>query len=71
MNISEQDIQRLTPDERLELIEKLWDSLDDDQVPVRAVVRAEIERRLETYPRDCAAAVPWDDARARLLHRDP
>lgn len=71
MKISAIDIEQLSPEERLDLIEKLSDSLADEQVPVRPTVRAEIERRLETYPLDRASAVPWDDAKARLLRRDP
>ena len=71
MKISAFDIQRLTPEERLDLIEKLSDSLTDDQVPVRPAVRAEIERRLDTYAQDIKTAIPWDEAKARLQRRDP
>src|ERR1019366_959312 len=67
MKISTQDIEQLTPEERIDLMERLWDSLSDEHLPVAPSVRAEIERRLETYPQDRAAAIPWDDAKATLL----
>jgi putative addiction module component (TIGR02574 family) len=70
MKISEQDIEQLSPVERLELIERLWDSLQDEQVPLRAEIRAELEKRLKTYEQDRASAVPWEDVKSRLL-REP
>jgi putative addiction module component (TIGR02574 family) len=67
MKITAQDIDQLSPGERLELIERLWDSLTDDQVPLHPAVEAELDKRLATYDRDRAAALPWEDVRARLL----
>lgn len=40
------DIDRLTPTERLDLIEKLWDSFSGEEVPVTEAQREELERRL-------------------------
>jgi putative addiction module component (TIGR02574 family) len=42
------DIDRLTPTERLDLIEKLWDSFSGEEVPVTEAQRQELERRLDT-----------------------
>ncbi len=67
MKITAQDIDQLSPGERLELIERLWDSLTDDEVPLHPAVEAELDKRLATYDRDRAAALPWEDVRARLL----
>ena len=67
MKITAQDIEQLSPGERLDLIERLWDSLNDDQVPLHPAVQAELEKRLATYDQDRAAALPWEDVKARLL----
>jgi putative addiction module component (TIGR02574 family) len=67
MKITAQDIDQLTPGERLDLIERLWDSLNDDQVPLHPEVRAKLEKRLAAYDEDRAAALPWEDVKARLL----
>ena len=43
------DITRLTPEERLELLEQLWDSLSStpDAVPLTDAQREELDRRLD------------------------
>jgi putative addiction module component (TIGR02574 family) len=46
------DIERLSPEERLDLIERLWDSLDSEDMPVTAAQAAEIDRRLATLDED-------------------
>ena len=67
MKITAQVIDQLFPGERLELIERLWDSLTDGQVPLHPAVQVELERRLAAYDQDRAAALPWEDIKARLL----
>ena len=67
MKITAQDIDQLSPGERLDLIERLWDSLRDDQVPLHPAVQAGLEKRLATYDQDRAGALPWEDVKARLL----
>ena len=41
------DIGRLTPEQRLRLLEKILDSLSDDDVPLSDVQREELDRRLD------------------------
>jgi putative addiction module component (TIGR02574 family) len=69
MHISEQELVRLSPQERLTLIEQLWDSLADGDVPVTASQRAEIERRMADFPNDSLHAITWDELKAELLKR--
>jgi putative addiction module component (TIGR02574 family) len=54
------DIERLTPEERLELIERLWDSLSDDDVPLTDAQREELDRRLDALDREGPVGVPWE-----------
>lgn len=66
------ELLRLSPAERIQLAEDLWDSvathpeslpsLSDDQ-------RKEIERRLNEHTRNPDSALTWEDVRARLWAR--
>lgn len=59
-------ISDLTVEERLELIEALWDSLEEKDVPVPAWHMAELERRMQTFEQDKVRSVSWDVIRAEL-----
>jgi putative addiction module component (TIGR02574 family) len=54
------DIEHLSPDERLDLIEKLWDSLSDDDVPLTDAQRQELDHRLDALDREGPVGVPWE-----------
>ncbi len=62
------DIEKLTPAERLQLVEELWDSLCDqpDAVPLTEAQRAELDRRLDDLERDGPVGVPWDEVVRRI-----
>jgi len=57
------DIARLTPAERLQLVEELWDSLCEtpEFVPLTDPQRAELDRRLDDLERDGPSGIPWDE----------
>jgi len=63
------DIDRLSPEERLELIGRLWDSLDDKDLPLTPEQEAELDHRLATADADLADTVPWQTCRAELRTR--
>ena len=71
MQLTHDEITRLSPDERLALIAQLWDSLDDHQVPLRPVQQAELERRLTTLDQDRAQSLTWETLKAELEQRCP
>jgi putative addiction module component (TIGR02574 family) len=60
------DIDRLSPEERLDLIGRLWDSLDADDLPLTPAQAAELDRRLATADADLAESEPWETLRAEL-----
>jgi putative addiction module component (TIGR02574 family) len=62
------DIDKLAPEERLELIGDLWDSLrmQPDSVRVTNAQREELDRRLDDLDRGGAGVVSWDEAKRRL-----
>jgi putative addiction module component (TIGR02574 family) len=57
MQLTRDEITRLSPEERLRLIEQLRDSLEDEDAPLPPAQAAELERRLATFDRDGADAV--------------
>lgn len=69
--LSSDEISRLTPEERLSLIGQLWDSLDDSDLSLSTAQRAELARRIETFDRDEAEAISWEQLRAELIRRCP
>jgi putative addiction module component (TIGR02574 family) len=62
------DIDGLTRDERLELLERLWDSLtvDPDAFPLTDAQREELDRRLDELDRDGPTGIPVEELLARL-----
>ncbi len=56
------DIKRLPAEERLDLIEKLWDSLSEapQQIPITAAQREELDRRLDEIETIGADGIPWE-----------
>jgi putative addiction module component (TIGR02574 family) len=71
MQLSHDEITRLSPVERLDLIGQLWDSLADGQVPLTAEQTAEIDHRLATLDHDRQHAVTWASLKAELDKRTP
>jgi putative addiction module component (TIGR02574 family) len=60
------NIDEMSPDERLRLLERLWDSLSDDQVPLTRAQRAELDRRLDELDIDGPTGIPWEEVLRRL-----
>lgn len=70
MNLLSQDeLARLTPPERLALITQLWDSLDDEQLPLTAAQQTELDRRLDTLDHDRPQCIPWAALQSELERR--
>lgn len=63
------DALALTPDERILLIERIWDSLIEfpERIKLTDSQRLELEARLEAHRRDPTAGSPWDVVKSRLL----
>ena len=64
------DLQSLTPEERLELLEELWDSLTDADLPLTQAQRDELDRRLDDLEQDGPRGIPWDEVLRRLESRE-
>jgi putative addiction module component (TIGR02574 family) len=68
-------IELLSSDERLNLLERLWDSLSETpaEVPLTEAQRAELDCRSDALDRDVAKGhalgVPWDEVVRQLRAR--
>jgi putative addiction module component (TIGR02574 family) len=69
--LTHDELVRLTPPERLALISQLWDSLEDDQLPLTAAQRAELDRRLATLEQDRRKGITWAALKSELEQRCP
>ena len=63
------EIVRLTPSERLALIAQLWDSLEQEQLPLTVAQQSELEHRLSSLDRDRWSGVTWAALKAELEQR--
>jgi putative addiction module component (TIGR02574 family) len=70
-NLTQDELERLTPPERLALISQLWDSLENDQLPLTAAQRAELDSRLATLDQDRREGITWAALKAELEQRCP
>jgi putative addiction module component (TIGR02574 family) len=67
------DIASLTPEERLDLLEELWDTLAarPEAIPLTAAQRAELDRRLDDLEREGPVGIPWDEVLGRIRGHGP
>ena len=65
------DFSNLTPDERIQLAEDLWDSLGEQAgaVPLTEAQARELDRRLAAYRADGDPGEPWEAVMERLEQR--
>jgi putative addiction module component (TIGR02574 family) len=63
------ELARLSPRQRLDLIESLWESLDDEDVPVPDAQRAELDRRIAGFDPDREHGIPWNQLKGELRQR--
>lgn len=60
---------RLSPEERLELIGALWDTLSDEDIAVTAEERTLLDARLADLEANPGEQSPWSEVKARLDQR--
>ena len=67
--ISTVDIAELPLDERIQLVEDIWDTIAElpDTVEVPDWHKAELDKRLESYHANDREGTPWSELKAKLL----
>jgi putative addiction module component (TIGR02574 family) len=65
------ELKGLPVDERLRVVEAVWDSIADDSIPpsLSPEQRAELDRRLDAYEANPENVLTWDEVLERLRGR--
>ena len=63
------DVLRLDAKDRLELMEKLWDSLAPNDLQVTAEEAGHLEQRIADMEANPQSQSSWDDVKSRLANR--
>ena len=68
MAIPSIDIARLSSEERLQLLDELWESLckDPRSVPFTQAQREDLDARLDEIERQGSRGIPWDEVVRRI-----
>ena len=64
-------IERLGIEERLTLVEELWDSIaaDSSAVPLTETQRTELDRRIAEHEAKPNDVVPWEEIKTSITER--
>jgi putative addiction module component (TIGR02574 family) len=64
-------IERLGIEERLTLVEELWDSIaaDSTVVPLTQAQRSELDRRIAEHEANPDDVLPWEEVKASITER--
>lgn len=62
------DIASLSLEERLRLLDELWESLSrtPEAIPMTPAQREELDRRLDELDREGPIGVPWEEVTRRI-----
>jgi putative addiction module component (TIGR02574 family) len=62
-------IDRLSLEDRIRLMEEIWDTIDVESLPVPQWHKDELDRRMEAYRADPKAGSSWEDVKVRLFSK--
>jgi len=65
------NIETLSLEERLQLLDELWDSLCEtpEAIPLTDAQREELDRRLDDLEREGPTGIPWEEVLTRIRSR--
>jgi putative addiction module component (TIGR02574 family) len=64
--IKMQEILELSVDERISMVEQIWDSIDTNDVKSSSAQESELDARLARYAKGETKFVSWDDIKNKL-----
>ena len=62
-------IENLSPAEKAELLDAVWESLEADAVSLTDEQRAELDQRIARHQQNPSDVVPWEQVRANLFKK--
>ena len=71
MDLNSKTIFDLSPPEKLQLVEDLWDDLAafPEDVPIHGWQKEELDRRKNQLTSDLVTGVSWDEIKSRIRNR--
>lgn len=63
------ELLKLSPSERLLLVQDLWDSLDTEDIPITEEQKDELDRRKTAYQANPASGRSWEDVKRRIIEK--
>lgn len=67
--MSTQEIERLSNAEKILLVERIWDSINKQEIPLTDAQRQELDRRLADHKAGKNDYRSWDDVKEKLQNR--
>jgi putative addiction module component (TIGR02574 family) len=64
-------IKILSPAEKAELLDTVWESLKGDSASLTDAQRAELDYCIARHEQNPSDVIPWQEVRAGLRNRDP
>jgi putative addiction module component (TIGR02574 family) len=62
-------INSLSPAEKAELIDTLWESLEADSLSLTDAQRAELDYRIARHEQNPSNVIPWEQVKAGLFKK--
>ena len=62
-------IENLSPAEKAELLDTVWESLEADSVSLTDAQRAELDYRIARHEQNPSNVIPWEQVRAGLFKK--
>ncbi len=69
MNDLRSQINNLSPAEKAELLDVVWESLEADAVTLTDAQRGELEYRISRHEQNPSDVIPWQQVRAGLFKK--
>jgi putative addiction module component (TIGR02574 family) len=63
------ELLNLSPSERLLLVQDLWDSLSNEDIPLTQWQKEELDRRKAAYQANPSSGRSWEDVKRRIVER--
>jgi putative addiction module component (TIGR02574 family) len=69
MSSLQSQIENLSAEEKFDLLDAIWESLEANPLSLTEAQRAELDHRLTEYQRNPDDVIPWEQVKAGLSKR--
>lgn len=69
MSYDREELLNLPVEEKLELVEALWDKIDDDLLPVSKEEIAFAKERLQMHEENPSESMSWEELKRRIKEK--